>query len=428
MISLKKGGKRGSLFLLFALVFYGFILVAIFYHNENSVEYSKAEYQANLIDLVEEINTKEINNFENVEVVDEVSTDEGEVKGWWRKFVMGRCDAHFGIDEPQLFCGGSGGQTSAKVRLAEVFAPDILFIGAGAPFDNLVLTSNPPGRVSFRNASEVINPESDYLINQPPLPSSRANLLGDRQKHETFDMHYETVGVITEVEFDTFPGEKSLCPQVVNDGRFNVKGSNNVQIDATGMVTAPSMVQDGLGDRDVAARLCREDVRTIRLNEDESFLLCSEGFWAGLGCDIIETLKGPSCEDIYGVVIDAPLGSGEVCNENDCSIRYKEAGRLLTSPPPWADKLYPGALSGSEREKDYIIDDPVILETPCKVRIECKVCLTKCIWDISIWQHIYDLEKTYTYPGFKNAMSEDQYWKGVEDEIKIRARIQTKRW
>ena len=434
----RKNKKAKAVFLLISLFLYASLLVFAFSDREKTekqyIQSTESQSVALAYDLeyrkIEEL--VEIEAFEDDVEIISVEDEDGEVQGWWRRFLMGRCDAVLGIEDPQLFCGSKGGQKSnVKITLAEVFAPDILFLGAAAPFDNIVLTSNPPGRVAFRNASEIIDPDLDYLIQKPPFPEGhpldpKAIMLEEEMQKEPFLMHYEAVGTITEVDFDTYPGEKSLCPEVVNDGRFNVKGSNYIQDDLTKSLTPPGVM--ALGDRDVPADLCRDDVRQIHLNEDESFLLCSEGFWAGLGCSVIDTIRGPDCDDIMGIVVDGPLGSGEVCNEPDCTVRYTEAGRILTSPPSYTRHLYPQSLSGQQKEDDYIVDDPVILTTPCKVRVGCRVCLTKCIWDISVWNHHYELEKFFTYPGFRNAMEPDEYWSGVEDEIKIRSRIQTERW
>ncbi len=442
----RRNKQRAFLFLV-GMFTYCLLLVLLFYRSDTSVSYSSHSSFRDQQEFAEVINNLEYQMIEktdenleldDAEIVEMVRAndfdeeeEDGEVKGLLREFVMGRCDAVIGIEEPQLFCGEDGTvETDVEVTLAEVFAPDILFLGAAAPFDNLVLTSNPAGRTAFRNASEIINPESDYLIKKPPFPEGheldpRAPMLEEEMQDEPFLMHYDAAGTLTEVDFDTYPGEESLCPEVVNDGRFNVKGSNQIQDDLTRSFTPPGVM--ALADRDVPANICRDDVRTIHLNEDESFLLCSEGFWAGWGCSIIETFRGPDCDDIMGIVIDGPHGSGEICNEEDCSIRYHEGGRILTSPPSETRDLYPD-ISAQDKEDDYIVDDPVIITTPCKVRVGCKICLTKCLWDVSTWNHVYELEKTYTYPGFPNAMNPNEYWRGVEDEIKVRSRLQTERW
>lgn len=444
----KKEKKVIALFL--GMFLYCSLLLLFFQDSEttvNSSNYSSTNFQNNK-ELVEALNSLEYQmiqevdfeevDFDEDDVVEIIQAegsgelDDGEVKGVLREFVMGSCDAVIGIEEPQLFCGDGGAQQSnVEMTLAEIFAPDILFLGAAAPFDNLVLTNNPRGATAFRNASEIINPESDYLIKKPPFPEGhpldpREPMLEEEMQDEPFLMHYDAAGTTTEVDFDTYPGEKSLCPEVVNDGRFNVKGSNQIQDDLTRSFTPPGTMD--LADRDVPANICRDDVRTIHLNEDESFLLCSEGFWSALGCSVIDTIRGPDCEDIMGVVVDGPHGSGEICNEEDCTIRYHEAGRILTSPPSHTRELYPQSISAQDKEDDYIVDDPVIITTPCKVRVGCRVCLTKCLWDISTWNHIYELEQSFTYPGFRNTMSADDYWWFVENEIKVRSRIQTERW
>lgn len=434
----KMNKKLKGVLLLCLLFAYAGVLVSFFYAEEEQEVFPEKRVQSNL--LSNNLEYREVNELELVEfaqedvsiILNEEEEEEGEVKGWKRKFAMGRCDAVSGIEEPQLFCDAGGGiSSSTEFTLAEVFAPDILFIGAAAPYDNILVVNNNAGRISFRNASELINPEHEYLPLMPLFSDDhpknpRAVLLEESKQKDPFKFHLKAAGSMGETDFDTYPGERSLCQGDINDGRFNVKGSNQIQENYTGTFANPFLVQKGLGNRDVSARLCDDPSYEIHLNEDESFLLCSESFWDAVGCDAIETFTGPSCEDIQGIVIDAPHGSGEICNEEDCAIRSKEGARMITSPP--SVDLAPSSLTSEEKKLDYIVDDPVILTTPCKVRVGCKVCLTKCIWDISIWQHVYELEKNYTYPGFKNTIPFQEYWKGVEDEIKIRGRIETKRY
>ncbi len=441
----EKRNRKFAVVLLVLLFFYAFSLVFIFNNadNDGKTEYSYPTYKSDLAVLSDALEYREVAELEKVKIIEEqgeVLGEDGEVEdpeghegGWldgvYRRFFMGRCNqSNYRIDDPQLFCGGSGSVSGADIKIAEIRAPDVLFTGAAAPFDNLVQTNNPAGLTAFRNASEIINPDFDYLIHMPPLPDDhegnpRRNLASDGELKETYDMHYETLGEIDEVEFDVHPDEQSYCPDVVNDGRFNVRGSNQLQKDLTDIFSPPGLM--ALGDRDVSVDLCRADVRTIHMDEDETFLLCRESLLQKFWCGIINTFSAndDACDDVHGIVVDAPLGSGEICNEEDCSIRYTEAARIISSPPIWTKDLYPEGLSDDERKNDYIVDDPVIIRTPCKVRVDCAICLTDCFWDISIWQNHFDLEKTYTYPGFRNAMDEDEYWEEVEAELKFRGAL-----
>ena len=435
----ERKNRRNAIVLLASLFVYAFLLLFIFVENDeaiesSSVESSKASYQTDLVammDNVERIDMMDVEEVEDVEEIVEILTEEteGDVEGirdfidWIRKFFVGSCDdPAYEIFEPQLFCGWSEGIDAEDVKIAQIWAPDVLFVGAAAPFDNLVQTNNPRGLTAFRNASEIINPDFDYYINMPPNHPSAPLLdsvpLPDDDKFEPYEMHYESAGALNEVPFDVHPEEESLCPDVVNAGEFNVKGSNNLQKELTDSYTPPDLME--LGDRKISADLCRED-RVIELDEDESFLLCNEGFLQVLQCGPQFSFRD-NCDGIGDLVIDAPLGSGEVCNEDDCSVRYSEAARILSSPPTWTKEMYP-SISGEEKENDYIVDDPVIITTPCYVRVDCQVCPTRCIWDISMWQHLFQLEKMYTYPGYENAMDEDFYWKAVEEEIKYRGRF-----
>lgn len=435
----EKKNKKYALILLASLFVYAFVLIFVFYDNGTSVEAPiakspKANSQTDLvamIDSVEHIDTMDIE-----EVVEQLEIEgdfDGDVEGlqdffdWLRKFFVGSCDdPAYEIFEPQLFCGEEGAVAMDDVKIAQIWAPDVLFVGAAAPFDNLVQTNNPIGATAFRNASEMIHEDFDYYINMPPNHSSAPLLdsvpLPEDDRFEPYDMHYDAASSLHEIPFDVHPEEESKCPDVVNPGEFNVKGSNNLQKELTDSFSPPGLME--LGDRKVSADLCRED-RVIELDEDESFLLCNEGFFQVLQGAIAAGTSlafEDSCDGIGDVIIDAPLGSGEVCNEDDCSIRYSEAGRILTSPPTWTEDLYP-SISADEKRNDYIVDDPVILTTPCYLRVEGQVCPTRCRWDISMWQHLFKLEKMYTYPGYENAMDEDFYWKAVEEEIKYRGRF-----
>ncbi len=408
--------KKGTLLLL-SMCIYAFFLIFVFNEKSISVEQKNVEVKTELVAVKNDFEYREIRELENVEVLKENLDDEGEVEGIIDR-LMGTCGSKFSIEEPQLFCGGSGLPKNAEIVIAEIYAPAVLFAGAEKPFDNLVQTNNPEGATAFRNAAETIHAENDYLIKQPPLPSSREQTLSEQDAYEPFGMHFGVMGNVSKVDFDS--QEESKCPDVVNRGEFNVKNTNVLQDDLTRTFTPPGVM--ALGDRDYSGRLCREENRKIELTKDESFLLCSEGvldILKNFFCERLPTFKD-KCDGLEGIVIDAPLGSGEVCNEEDCGIRYWEASRINSSPPTYTRDLYPAFLEDSEKEDDYIVDDLVVLTTPCKVRVDCKLCETKCYWDISVWQHIYDLEQSFTYPGFENRMKEDEYWQKVEVELKKR--------
>jgi hypothetical protein len=142
-----------------------------------------------------------------------------------KNFLFGTCEAKYKIEGPQLFCGDGGSEVNRNIKLARDFCSGCFVCRCYAtPFDNLVMTTNPPARVAFRNAAEVINPESDYLINMPPLDEDMEKVMSEEEKKEAFEMHYEALGQTAKVEFESL--EKSLCPEVVNKGEFNVKAAN----------------------------------------------------------------------------------------------------------------------------------------------------------------------------------------------------------
>jgi hypothetical protein len=207
----------------------------------------------------------------------------------------GRCGSVLGIEEPQFFCGTEGNTSSGsgeKIKIAEIWAPDILFAGSDTGFDNTQLINNPKGNHARRNASHSIDPTYQYLARMSPS-QTRVDLVhsGKSIGTEPLGMHYNVQGATGETDFDTRPGAHSNYPHCFNDGSFNAKSSNQMQEELTASFTSPHKVKELTGDRDSSAQICREDIRTITLNEKESFRLCSEGFWDSLGCKIIEIFK-----------------------------------------------------------------------------------------------------------------------------------------
>ena len=267
MVRKNKNEKKFGIILLVGLFAYAFLLIFLVNTGDVSVEHSETKAQTDLVGMVNTFEYREIEKLEVEKEIEEVKTmsvlgedSEGEVKGlpWnsWdeftdylRDFFVGSCDALHKIDEAQLFCGGSGLSKTADIRIAQIWAPDIMFVGAAAPFDNLVLTHNPRGDTAFRNSSEIINPDFDYYINMPPNNPSAPILdsvpLPDKDKFEPYEMHYEAAGTLNTIPNDVHPEEKSRCPKVVNAGEFNVKGSNNLQKELTDSITPPGVMKLG---------------------------------------------------------------------------------------------------------------------------------------------------------------------------------------
>jgi len=207
----------------------------------------------------------------------------------------GRCGSIVSIVEPQFFCGTDENISSTsgeKIKIAEIWAPDLLYSGSDTGFDNALLINNPRGHHALRNASETIDPIYQYLASMPPS-QARVELVhsGRSIGEETFGMHYNVQGTTGKTDFDTRPGAHSDCPHCFNDGSFNAKSANQIQKELTASLTSPNKVEKLTGDRDSSARICREDIRTLVLDKEESKKLCSEGFWESLGCKIIEVFK-----------------------------------------------------------------------------------------------------------------------------------------
>ncbi len=414
--------KKGILFFL-GFCLYGFFAIFVFGSKNISVSYSEPDSKSELRAIKTDFEYREVVELVEVEKKEEIVQEE--VKGVSSNQKPGDCGSKFSIEKPQLFCGTSDISENAEIVIAEIHAPAVLFAGAEAPFDNLVQTNNPEGNMAFRNASEMINADNDYLIKLPPLPSSQENVLPEEDAYERFGMHFGVVGNVSKVDFDS--KDKSKCPEVVNKGEFNVKNANALQDDLTRTFTPPGVME--LGNRDYSGQLCKDETHKIDLTEDESKLLCTEGVWKKIEnffCEKLPTFKD-KCDGLEGIVIDAPLGSGEVCNEEDCTVRYWESARINTSPPTQTRDLYPDFLEDSQKEEDYIVDDLLILTTPCKVRVDCKICETKCYWDISAWKHVFELEQAYTPPGVEGRWEDDdestafeKYVDPFEKELKRR--------
>ncbi len=454
----EKDKKWKDLLLLFSLVFYCSALVFVFKgQNQNYVvsddlRSSTSSYTANLDYVrVEGVEERDIEKAIEQEMTSEdFDKDDEDVLG----FSTLSCDINLGIEEPQLFCeleGLSGGDSyydievseGVDIQIAEIYAPAALFAGSRAPYDNLVQINNPDSRVAFRNANEIIDPEFEFLMRQPPLEEfvSADHLSGgvDMQTGETgldqddFGMHAKPSGLVddySKIPFDLHvEAEQSVCPEVVNDGRFNVVKSNDIGRDLSYQVTPPGHMD--FEEKRENTEFCNESPKNIiELSKENSVLLCTESFWN----KVFHTFKGvftsPITDEegnligknktwnLEGILIDAPFGSANECNEESCSIRYLEAARLRTSAPHHADKLYPSFVPPEERDEDYLVADPFFLTTPCQVRVDHRLHNTRCYWDLSAWQHHFKLEEVFTYPGFEHKMEEEDYWAAVEAELK----------
>ncbi len=411
-VKLKMSNNKKSILFLFGLLSYVLIVIS-FSNTENFVEtsYANVASQGCLMEVLGRDTTIEWGQIAAEEKNDSQTFLQSTLAGG----KVGRCAPVVHKLPLQLFCGST---PPGNIDAWRIRAPAVLFAGAEAPFDNLVQVNNPTGQVAFRNAAEIIDPQNDYLITQPPPEELKQQPVGDGIKKNPFQMHFaiQKANVHTEdLKFDSL--EKSICPHVVNGGQFNVRASNLLQEDLTLSVSPPGLM--AFGDRDYTGMICGSSrAHRIDLNANESFLLCPKG---SVACPCLSC--PPPIQTIF--LMDAPLGSGEICkgNASDCATRYWEAGRILTNPPiPDMEeyKLYPEALGDYERENDYIVDDPIILTTPCVARIGCLIYEGPCIWDVSIWQHVYDLEQIFTYPGYEQKKEKDVYWEEVERELKRR--------
>jgi hypothetical protein len=438
--------KCGGLLLLFSLIMYCFLLIFIFKgENQDYLKNNDFRGHSHLsttnLDYVrlEGVEEKKIAIERDLESFNECS----DVLG-----TSQRCEIKKGIEQPQLFCTHSSvvGEyntdgievpKNAEIRVVEIHAPAALFAGSRAPYDNLVQINNPDNRLAFRNANEIIDPEFEFLMRQPPIEGFGGDLdveTGDTEiDKENFGMHAKASGEAdgyVKFSFDVdFEAEKSVCPEVVNDGRFNVVKSNDIGKDLAYQVTPPELMD--FTQKRENEEFCHEiPKKVIELDKENSFLLCNESFldkffnfWKGIWTtprynddgNIIGHKKG---WNISGILVDAQFGSVNECNEESCSIRYLEAARLMTSPPNYTDNMYPSFVPPEDRDEDYLVSDPVFLTTPCKIRVDHQLHDTKCYWDLSAWQHHFKLEETFTYPGFKNKIDEENYWKAVEAELK----------
>lgn len=358
---------------------------------------------------------------------DPVSEEVENIISKLRDFLVGTCeDSAYEIVDPQLFCGAEGLSGSEEIKIAQIWSVDIKSVGSATGFDNLLLTHNPRGLTAWRNDSDAIMEEFDYDVKMPPNESLRDSVkLSEDERFEHYEMHYEAAGVLNEIPYDVHPEEKSLCPDILNPGHFNVKGSNNLEKELTDTISPPGLMT--LGNRSLPVNLCEEPFFREDFDEDDTFLLCNEGFFDILKCTFQNILRfRDTCPEIGGVFVDATLGSGQICNEEDCSSRYWEAGRELASPPTWMEQIHHPSMTKEEKENDYSSNHPdetVIFTTPCYLRIDCEICTTKCFWDVSMLKHIFEQESKYTYPGFKNAPEVEDYLRAIVDEIKYRGRF-----
>lgn len=418
MIEKKKINKSGILFLSGCFFYVTYLM--FFFHFDNEIfELSSVDnYGSCLIDSVERVEDFDFDNFEINESFEEGEEFEDidlEVLGSstvrcpYRRIVeRGRCEYVTEVKE-QLFCGG--GYHHPIIRRT-IFAPAYMFTGAEAPFDNLVQVNNPARRVAYRNASELIDPENDYYITQPPLNHFRDKVLGDNIKKNPFQMDWgfapsqPLVDHPRRIEFDS--DGMSICPSVVNDGKFNVTPTNVLEEDMVVSFIPPNSME--LPQRKYTGGICGSDrVRWLDL---------CDLFWLSQKpplCTLPAGCPPWGCES-RPFWVDAVLGSGEKCHVGECGVRYWEAARILTAPPSRARNLYPVWLNANQIENDFIVDDPVIITSPC-FAILGGYYAGPCLWDLSTWQHVYSMEQIFTYPGYYGTMSEDEYWLGVADEI-----------
>lgn len=421
MIDKKNINKSGIFFLLGCFLYVASLVFFSHFNNEIYELSSINNYSSCLIDSVEKVENFDIDDVEIFEI--EEGFEEGEesenlgfevlgssnVSCPRRRIVeRGRCDYITEVKE-QLFCGGGYHQ---EITPRTIFAPAYMFTGAEAPFDNLVQVNNPARRVAYRNASELIDPENDYQITQPPLGHFRNKVLGDDIKKNPFQMDWgfqpslPYVDYPRRIEFDS--DGISICPGVVNDGKFNVTPTNVLEEDMVVSFVPPNSMN--LPQRKYTGGICGSDrVRWLDL---------CDLFWLSKKppqCTVSAGCPPEGCES-KPFWVDAVLGSGEKCHVGECGVRYWEAARILTAPPHRARNLYPVWLSGGQIENDFIVDDPVIITSPC-FAILGGYYAGPCLWDLSTWQHVYSMEQIFTYPGYYGTMSEDEYWSGVADEI-----------
>ena len=414
----KDNKKKGILFFI-GLILYVVFAIFVFDFNQETHESSNA-HGLKQKEVLGSCSSEHVLNWQEVSDIDiEDFTDiESEVMG--RGAKRGECGPVYYIPQ-QFFCGGGG---SYGVHEWEIYNPAVMFLGAEEPYDNLVLTSNPDRLIAWRNAAELIMDEEDYYINMPPprelLDSTP---LADALKEEPFEMHFTAGGRWQEVDFDSVPDaprHQSICPGVVNQGWFNVGGTNRLEEELVLSVSPPGLMD--LPSRNFPGLMC-EGQYTRDVNPGCTVLLCPN---RRVTCPEIP------CEGFCPVVgpvnVDAPLGSTERCEEGDCGIRYWEAGKILTAPPPWAEIMQPN-LHPNYLENDYLVANPlfpefdeklpVVITTPSRVRLEPSDCdwYEDSRWDVSIWQHVYDLEEMFTYPGYPMKIPIDDYWDGIEAEM-----------
>jgi hypothetical protein len=405
--------KKGILFFL-GFCLYGFFAIFVFGPKNISVSYSEPDSKSELRAIKTDFEYREVVELKEVEIA--IEAEEGEVLGVKE---CGKSDLT--IEAPQLFCDTQNISERAEVVMAEIYAPTKMFSGSNRPLTNVVQVNDKSNSqedekvLASRNAAEVIRDVHDFdpkMVSGDPVFES---VLAKDKAFEPFGMHFGAMGKVSKTDF--FSSKKSDCLNV-NTGEHNVKNSNVLQDDLTCLTTPPGLM--ALGDRDYSGRLCREPTRQYDFSKDDKGIekLCSENLWTkfkNLACGAMTI--GDKCDGFEGVLIDAPLGSTEVCNEEDCSIRYWESARLINSPPNETKDMTPSFLSDSEKRDDYLVDDIYIFTTPCKVRIDCKICETKCYWDVSVWQHIFSTEEFFSPPAEDN-WDKDDWWDAMVEQIK----------
>jgi len=417
----KDNKKKGILFFI-GLILYVVFAIFVFDFNQETHESSSA-HGSKQKEVLGSCSSERVLNWQEIPDIDveEFTEVKGEVKG--AVGGLGRCEPVVYELPMQFFCGGGG---AYDVHEWEIYNPNIMFVGAEAPYDNLVLINNPDGLTAWRNAAELIMDEEDYYINMPPprelLDSSP---LPDPLKRELFEMHFSSTGERwrDEVFFDSLPDEyNSVCGEVVNPGWFNVGGTNRLEEEMVHSVSPPGLMS--LPSRNFTGLMCGQQYRNV--NPGCMLLLCENN---PVRCPPLLCPDG--CPIVGTVNVDAPLGSTERCERGDCGIRYWEAGKILTSPPPWVEIMQPD-LDPYYLENDYLVANPVfpelgeqlpvVITTPSRVRIDPSDCehYLNSRWDISIWQHVYDLEEMFTYPDYPEKKTIDEHWEEIEEEMRQR--------
>lgn len=455
-------------FLLLGLLFYCFILIFLFGSDSaHSSPFVVDNYaQIDSPHSVGDLEFAEISGFReyegeykelNTEALSSYDSDAGEVLG---VRASGACGSILETKDPQLVCFSDdvageivieyeGGPLD--IKLQQIYAPSALFTGALGANDNLGQIFNNRGIISFSNSNEMIHPLS-YLRQQPPLQSyvedegyerdsaEGSKIFGDSVfDHEPYNINASVADSEPfEVTVAVSDGDRSLCPDVINDGRFTAKKTNDWGGNFAQGLTPPGLI-DFSKKRDFP-QVCEEAPQDIiHLDSRNSFLLCDTDFlslwWERLRVffsdrTICRTSEDGACVEeevrrefrFTGVLIDSPFGSSNACNEESCGIRALDAGMSLSSTPVEIGDYHPANITDEDLKEDYILHDPAFVTTPCKILINGKSYTTRCYWDLAAWKNLFNLEERTIYPGFKDEFGRRltfrQYWENIETQLK----------